>query len=461
MTTTPAATPRTRPRPSRPPGPPPSHRLWGHLPEFRADRLRFLAGCAREYGDVVALRLGPARIWLLNHPDLVEDVLVNQNRIMRKHFALRSARPSLGNGLLTSEGEFWRRQRRLAQPAFARDRISAYGAVMVEYAERMLDGWSDGQPRDLQADMMRLTLEIVAKTLFDADIARESRDIARAMEVLLANFTDRVNRIVKVPTWVPIPRNIRFRRAMALVRGTLDRIIAERRRAGEDRGDLLSMLLQATDTEGDGTGMADRQLRDEVVTLFMAGHETTANTLAWAWFLLSRHPEAEAALHAELDEVLGGRPPTVDDLPRLRYADHVITETLRLYPTAWLLGREPSEPCRVGGYDVPRGTTLWMAQWVIHRDPRWFDEPERFRPARWGEGLARRLHRYAYFPFGGGPRICIGNHFAQMEAVLLLAAVARRFRVEVDRDAEVRPLPTMTLRPERGVPSVVRSRRPG
>lgn len=447
-----------RPSPARRPPGPKGHWLGGHLREFRADRLEFLTRLSREYGDVVAIRLGPARIWSLNHPDLIEDVLVTKNRIMHKHFALRSARPTLGEGLLTSEGDHWRRQRRLSQPAFHRDRVASYGQVMVESTERMLHGWQPGQRRDLQADMMQLTLEIVAKTLFDADVAGESAGIAHAMETLMASFTDRVNRLVKFPTWLPIPANARFKHAMGVVKGILDAIIADRRRSGEDRGDLLSMLLGATDDEGDGTGMSDRQLRDEVVTLFMAGHETTANTLAWVWYLLSLHPEAERRLHEELDDVLGGRPPSVEDLPRLRYTDHVVTETLRLFPTAWLLGREPTEPCEVGGYRVPRGTTLWMSQWVIHRDARWFEDPLSFRPGRWEDGLAKRLHRYAYFPFGGGPRICIGNHFATMEAVLLLATIARRFRPVVTPGAVITPIPTMTLRPAAGIPVVLEAR---
>ncbi len=457
-TSSPYSPPQPRPgRGGRPPGPK-GHWFSGHLREFRADRLEFLRRLSRDYGDVVAIRLGPARIWSLNHPDLVEDVLVTKNRIMHKHFALRSARPTLGEGLLTSEGEFWRRQRRLSQPAFHRDRVASYGQVMVEYTERMLRGWEAGQRRDLQADMMQLTLEIVAKTLFDADVARESAGVAQAMEILMESFTDRVNRLVKFPTWLPIPANARFNHAMGVVKGILDAIIAGRRRSGEDRGDLLSMLLQATDDEGDGTGMSDKQLRDEVVTLFMAGHETTANTLAWVWYLLSLHPQAESRLHAELDDVLGDRPPTVDDLPRLRYTDHVVSETLRLYPTAWLLGREATEPCEVGGYRVPRGVTLWMPQWVIHRDARWFDDPLAFRPERWEDGLAKRLPRYAYFPFGGGPRICVGNHFATMEAVLLLATIARRFRPVVTPGTVITPIPTMTLRPSGGVPAVLEAR---
>ncbi len=454
MTTTLSSTPRA----ARPPGPKGSL-IRGNLAEMRLDRLGFLTRCAREFGDVVAIRLGPARIWVLNHPDLVEEVLVTKNRLFRKHFALREARPSLGDGLLTSEGQFWRRQRRLAQPAFHRDRIDAYGRVMVDYTERMLHNWSNGQPRDVQADMMRLTLEIVTKTLFDADLSGESSSVAHAMETLMVSFTDRVNRLVKFPTWVPVPSNLRFRHGMRIVESALDAIITDRRRTGEDRGDLLSMLLQAQDVEGDGTGMSDRQLRDEAVTLFMAGHETTANTLAWIWYLLSLHPEVEAKLHAELDDVLDGRPPEVADLPRLVYTDRVVTETLRVMPTVWLLGREATEPTEIGGYRVPRGMTLWMSQWVIQRDPRWFDDPESFLPDRWADDLARRVHRYAYFPFGGGPRVCIGNQFAQMEAVLLLATIARRFRPLVPVGTVVKPVATMTLRPENGLPVVLAERR--
>jgi cytochrome P450 len=441
-----------------PPGPKARSWLTGNLPDFVPDRLGFLTECARRYGDVVALRLGPRRFYVVNHPDLVEDVLVTQNRRFIKHFALRRAKRTLGNGLLTSEGDFWRRQRRLAQPGFHRERIAAYAAVMVEFAERMLAGWEDGQRRDAQNDMMRLTLEIVAKTLFDSDVAGESADASVAMEALLTSFTARMDRMFLVPEWFPTPGNLRTERAARRLDRIILAIIAQRRASGEDRGDLLSMLLHAQDEE-DGTGMDDRQLRDEAMTLFMAGHETTANTLAWVWFLLSNHPEVERRLHDELDGVLGGRPPDVADLPRLPYTDAVVTETLRLYPTVWLLGREAIEPCEVGGYPVPVGRTIFMSQWVLHRDPRFFDEPLSYRPERWLDGLAKRLPRYAYFPFGGGPRICIGNAFAQMEAVLLLATIARRFRLRLEPGAVVAPVPTMTLRPKGGVPVTLERRR--
>ena len=274
---------------------------------------------------------------------------------------------------------------------------------MVEYAERSIQAWADGQTRDAQADMMQLTLEIVVKTLFDADITRESAGLADAMETVMESFTDRMNRLIRFPVWLPVPANLRFRNALRQVERILYEIIAERRRSGEDRGDLLSMLLHAQDVEGDGGGMTDRQLRDEVVTLFMAGHETTANTLAWVWYLLSSHPQVEARLHAELDEVLDGRPPTVDDLPRLTYTDWVVTETLRLMPTVWLLGREAIEPTEVGGYLVPKGHTLWMSQWVLHRDARLFEDPEQFLPERWADGLARKTPALCLLPLRRRP----------------------------------------------------------
>ncbi len=440
-----------------PPGPK-GNWLTGNLPEFRRGRLEFFDRCAREFGDCVSIRLGPRRAMIVNHPDLVEEVLVTHNRSFIKHFALRLTRSTLGQGLLTSESDFWRRQRKLAQPAFHRERIAAHANTMVEFTERMLQTWADGQTRDAQEDMMRLTLEIVAKCLFDADVSGDSADASAAMETTLCCFTARVNTLLRLPEWFPTPVNLRLRRAVDRLNAIIFRIIAERRASGEDRGDLLSMLLQAQDDD-DGGQMTDRQLRDETMTLFMAGHETTANTLAWVWYLLAQHPEAEAKLHAELDDVLGGRAPTFDDLPRLTWADMVVTETLRYYPTVWLLGREAIEPATIGGYDVPVGVTVFMSQWVLHRDPRYFDEPAAFRPERWADGLAKRLPRYAYFPFGGGPRICIGNQFAQMESVLLLATIAQQYRLKLVPGAVVTPLPTMTLRPDKGVLVVLERRR--
>ena len=282
---------------------------------------------------------------------------------------------------------------------------------MVQYTERMLVSWKDGQTRDVQADMMRLTLEIVARTLFAAEIGSDTAGASAAMETLMHTSMKRMGRLIPVPAWLPTPSNLIVERAARRLDEIILTIIAQRRRSGEDRGDLLSMLLHAQDEES-GRRMTDQQLRDEAMTLFMAGHETTANTLAWVWFLLANHPESEAMLHAELDAVLGDRPPTIADLPQLKYTGLVVTEALRVYPTVWMVGRENIEPVELGGYTIPAGTTIFMPQWTIHRDPRWFDEPESFRPERWALGLQEQIHRYAYFPFGGGPRICIGNNFA-------------------------------------------------
>ena len=443
-------------RSGRPPGPP-RRGLFGNLKEFSDDRLGSLTRWAREYGDLVSARFGPRSILFANHPDLVEEVLVNQNRKFIKHFRLRQAKGTLGEGLLTSEGEFWRSQRKLAQPAFHRDRIAAYGRLMVEYTERLIGSWADGQVRDVQSDMMRLTLEIVSKTLFDAEIGSDSVGASAAMETLMHAFIASTASPVIVPRWIPTPMNLRVARTVRRLEQILYAIIAERRRSGEDRGDLLSMLLHAQDEES-GRRMTDRQLRDECMTLFLAGHETTANTMAWAWFLLSGRPDVEARLHDELDRVLDGRPPTVADFPRLTYTESIVNETLRLYPPGWMIGREAIEPLELGGYPIPRGMTVFMTTYAIQRDPRWFDDPDAFRPDRWSDGLLQRIPRYAYFPFGGGPRICIGNNFALMEASLILATIAQKYRLALAPDAVIAPLPSMTLRPAQGV-KVVLSRR--
>jgi cytochrome P450 len=439
-----------------PPGPPQTW-LFGNLKEFGRDQLGTMTRWAREYGDLVSARFGSKPVVFANHPDLVEEVLVHQNRKFIKHYRLRQTKRTLGHGLLTSEGEFWRGQRRLAQPAFHRERIAAYARFMVDFTERMLESWADGQVRDVQDDMMRLTLEIVAKTLFDAEISGETADASAAMETLMRCFIARTGSLVNPPHWLPTPLNLRVERAVRRLERILANIIAQRRASGEDRGDLLSMLLHVQDEES-GRRMSDQQLRDEVMTLFMAGHETTANTLAWTWVLLSRHPDAEARLHAEIDLVLGGRPPAVADLPRLSFTESVVNETLRVYPIVWVIGREAIEPVELGGYRIPAGTTVFLPQWVVHRDGRWYDDPEVFRPERWQGGLIQRIPRYAYFPFGGGPRICIGNNFALMEATLILATIAQKYRLRLAPDAVISPLPTITLRPAHGVKVILSKR---
>ncbi|HYL63192.1 MAG TPA: cytochrome P450 [Candidatus Methylomirabilis sp.] len=438
-----------------PPGPSVGWNRWSLGPLNNADPLGYFSSVVREYGDIAGLRILSYRVYLINHPDYIEDVLVNHPRKFIKGRVLQANKRVFGKGLLTSEGDFWLRQRRLAQPAFHRARIAGYAATMVEYTERLLHEWQDREERDIHKEMMRLTLQIVGKTLFDADVEHDTQDVGKSMELLLklgANF----RRTIFVPQWLPTPANLRIERAIRQIEKVLYRIIAERRASGRDAGDLLSMLLEAQDE--DGSRMTDKQLRDEAITLFLAGHETTANAMSWTWWLLAKNPQAEARLHAELRDVLGGCPPSLEDLPRLVYTNHVITESMRLYPPAWGVARTCIEDHEIAGYPIPRGSGVSFSQWTVHRDPRWYDAPEEFRPERWEGDLLKRLPRFAYFPFGGGPRQCIGNAFAAMEAALILATVAQRFRFQLVEGRPVVPLASITLRPRYGIPVRVVSR---
>ncbi|WP_207956045.1 cytochrome P450 [Rubrobacter marinus] len=432
--------------------------MVGNLLAYSRDPLGFLTRCAREYGDVVRLGFPGPPAYLISHPNGVESVLVKNNRNFVRDRYTRAELRILGDGLLVNEGDSWRRQRRLAQPAFHRRRVEAFGETMVAFTERMLDGWRDGETRDVHAEMMRLTLEIVAKTLFDTDISREAEGVGRSMNAIMARSSGQGSSVFlrMLPESLPTPGNLAYRRATRRLDGLIHALVQERRRSGADAGDLLSMLLRAEDE--DGEGMSDRQLRDEAMTIILAGHETTAIALSWTWYLLGAHPEAEARLSAELEEVLGGRAPAVEDLPRLRYADAVMKESMRLYPPAWAVGREAIGDCEIGGYRVPKGTQMFISQYVIQRDERFFRDPEAFDPDRWTNGSTEGLPPYAYFPFGGGPRLCIGNGFAKMEALLLLATVARRFRLELVSGRPPVPQPSITLRPRDGIQTGLRER---
>jgi cytochrome P450 len=434
--------------------------LFGNISELRRDTLGVFARCAREYGDVARIRIGLKRVYVVSHPRLIEDVLIANAKNFRKHFGIRLLRPTLGNGLLTSEGDFWLRQRRLIQPSFGRDRISAYAPVMVDFADRLAATWRDGQTRDVHADMARLTLEIIARTMFGADVSDQAVVVGEAVSALAAAMVRRFQSLLRLPGIIPTRANLRRKRHAERIDAILYDIIRRRRESKDIGDDLLGTLISVCDQD-DGSTMTDRQLRDEAITLFLAGHDTTALTLTWALYLLARHPEVARKLELELDEVLADRAPTATDIPRLRYTEGVIREVLRLYPSAYVIGREAIAACELDGYRVPAGGTLLMSQWAVHRDPRWYEEPERFLPERWAEGLERRLPKCAYFPFGGGPRVCVGNHFALMEAVLVLAALARKWRVTVpDGEEPVAPKPQITLRPARPVRLVLHARRP-
>jgi cytochrome P450 len=435
--------------PASPPGPEGTY-LVGNLLDYARDPLPFLTRCSREYGDVVRLRFPGPPVYLLNGLDHVEQVLVKHNRNFIKGRYFRQELGFLGRGLLTSEGGFWRRQRRLSQPAFHRQRINAYGKVMVSYAERMLESWREGEVRDVHQEMMRLLLEVVAKVLFDAEIERAD-EVGKALGRVAKRFDEQGSaKLLRLLLGrLPTPTDLRFRRAVEQLDELIYGIVDERRASGNDTGDLLSMLLHARDEEGDR--MSDGQLRDEVMTILLAGHETNALALSWSWYLLAQHPEVEAKLFGELREVLGDRAPTVEDLPRLRYTQMVLKESMRLYPPAWSISREAKEECDIGRYRVPAGTQLFVVQWVIHRDPRYFEDPEAFVPERWADGYGDRIPKYAYLPFGAGPRLCIGSSFAVMEATLLLASIAKRFRLELTSGRRVIPQPSVTLRPRGGI----------
>lgn len=426
----------------------------GVLPEFRKNPNGFLLSTARASGDLVYLQLGPQDVYVVSHPDAIRDILVTHQANFTKSRMLQRAKVLLGEGLLTSEGEFHTRQRRLVQPAFHRDRLVRYANDMVECAARAGASWRDRAEMDVSKEMARLTLAIVGRTLFSADISSEADEVGTAMteifglfDTLLMPFSDWIQKL-------PIPPVRRFEKA----RDRLDRIvyglIAERRRSGEDAGDLLSMLLLAQDE--DKTGMTDKQVRDEALTLLIAGHETTANALTWAWYLLSQNPEAAARMHKEVDGVLGGRPPTFEDLERLPCTMGVFSETLRLYPPAWAIGRRAKQDYKIGDQTIPAKSILLLSPWVVHRDPRWWPDPERFRPERWLENAERP--KFAYFPFGGGARMCIGERFTWAEGGLVMATLAQRWKMDLLPGHPVETQAMITLRTRYGMKMKLTSR---
>ncbi|HSL01873.1 MAG TPA: cytochrome P450 [Rubrobacteraceae bacterium] len=439
-----------------PPGPR-GRSLTGNLQEYARDQLGFLARCAREYGDISRFRLINVRVYLLNHPDYIDYVLVRNNRNFIKSRRTREQLRFLGEGLLTSEGDFWRRQRRLAQPAFHKDRIAAYGRTMVEHTEAAVAGWQDGRVHDVYQEMMRLTLRIASTTLLGSDVDGQAGVIGSALDVLARRFSGPKSYLLPVPAALPTPANRRFRRAVGQLDEVVYGIIRKRREKAEETGDLLSMLLEAKDEET-GERMTDKQLRDEALTILLAGHETTAIALSWTFYLLSRHPVVEGKLSMELREVLGGRVPEAQDMSRLRFTGMVVKESMRLYPPAWGIGRQAVAGCEIGGYGVPAGTQLVMSPWVMHRDPRYYEDPETFDPDRWATEAARQLPKYAYFPFGGGPRLCIGRSFAEMETLLVLAAIVQKWNLKLAEVGRIEPRPSVTLRPEKGIMMMVRRR---
>ncbi|MFB6130819.1 MAG: cytochrome P450 [Salinigranum sp.] len=442
----------------------------GNALQFAEDPLAFLTETAREYGPVARYDVARQPFYQVSDPDLVAHVLVRNNENYCKgELFQQTLGPVLGKGLLTSEGEFWRSERHRVEPAFHPGALSEYGPVMTDYARGLTGGWRDGETRNVHADMMRLTVRIAAKALFDIDIEEAEGEVADALEEVMDRSARSMRRPFDVPTWLPLSENRRYRRALETLDDVAGRIVAERRaeqaenRRAAGRGtegerdrsesDAVSLLLAAVDDPE--TDLTERRVRDEIVTLLLAGHETTALALTYTFHLLGRHPDVEARLHDEVDALSG--PPTVEDLEDLAYTDRVITEAMRLYPPVWEVIREPIADDVIGGFRVPAGVTVGMQQWVLHRDPRFYDDPLSFRPERWTPAFRSSLPAFAYFPFGGGPRRCIGDRFARQEARLVLATVAREWRLDpVEADLSFRP--SITLRPSGPVEMIPRRR---
>jgi len=445
------ATPSAIKAPLRTPPGPKGHFLLGNLAAVSRDWLGFYSRCARDYGDVVKLRYLHVPICLLIHPRDIEYVLVVNPGNFTKSADYRALARVLGNGLLTNEGKSWQRQRGLIQPAFRRENILSYVPVMTRAASRLLGSWISGESRNVHEDMMAVTLQIVAQCLFGAEVTGVAERVGKAMQVVTDRFMADASQALLLPFDLPDFLAPARQHAIGELNKIINGIIRKRRASNQPRGDLLDTLLQVRDTEG--RPMSDAQLRDEVMTLFLAGHETTALALSWTCFLLAENPRIEAKLIEELRTVLGDREPAVEDLSRLRYTEMILKESMRLYPAVWGIGRRAVADCEIGGYHVTAGTNIFIFQSLTQRDPRFFSNPDAFNPERWREDPVRsgKIPRFAYFPFGGGPRVCVGASFAMLEAMLLLAMIQQRFHLDLVPGHPVEPVPSVTLRPKNGI----------
>jgi len=453
-----AASPSVIKAPLRPPPGPKGHFLLGNLAAVSRDWLGFYSRCAKEYGDVVKLRYLHVPICLLMHPRDIEYVLVTNSGNFTKSADYRALARVLGNGLLTNEGKSWQRQRGLIQPAFRRENILSYAAVMTRAGSRLLDSWTSSESRNVHEDMMAVTLQVVAQCLFGAEVTGVAEQVGKAMQVVTDRFIADASEALLFPFDLPDFLAPARRHAIRDLNNIINGIIRERRASNQPRGDLLDTLLQVRDSEG--RPMSDAQLRDEVMTLFLAGHETTAIALSWTCFLLAENPRIEAKLVEELRTVLGDREPTADDVPLLRYTEMILKESMRLYPAVWGIGRRALTDCEIGGYRVAAGTNVFIFQSLTQRDRRFFPNPDGFDPERWREDPVRsgKIPRFAYFPFGGGPRVCVGASFAMLEATLLLAMVQQRFQLRLVPGHAVQPVASVTLRPKHGIRVTVHGR---
>jgi len=453
-----SASPSEIKAPLRPPPGPRGHFLLGNLAAVSRDWLGFYSRCAKDYGDVVKLRYLHVPICLLIHPRDIEYVLVANPGNFTKSADYRALARVLGNGLLTNEGKFWQHQRGLIQPAFRRENILSYAPVMTRVASSLLGSWISGESRNIHEDMVAATLQIVAQCLFGTEVTGVAERVGKSMQVVTDNFIADASQALLLPFDLPDFLAPARRNAIRDLNNIIKGIVRERRSSNQPRGDLLDTLLRVRDSAGQP--MNDSQVRDEVMTLFLAGHETTAIALSWACFLLAENPRIEAKLVEELRTVLGEREPTADDVPRLRYTEMVLKESMRLYPAVWGIGRRALTDCEIGGYRVSAGTNIFIFQSLTQRDPRFFPNPDAFEPERWRDDPVRsgKIPRFAYFPFGGGPRVCVGASFAMLEATLLLAMVQQKFHLDLVPGHSVEAIASVTLRPKHGIRVTVHRR---
>ena len=428
--------------------------LFKALLEFARTPLEFCLKYAEEYGDIVSLGVGSTQTYLFNHPDLIDEVLSKQNQNCIKDYSYRALQDVLGNGLLLSHGDPWKSHRRLMQSAFSRDRLASYAKKVVADTDLMLENWRSPEVRDIHQEMSLLTIKIIMQAMFGIDATKTAKDIAKALNVIMLQYFHQAETLYLLPTWLLTLSNWQAYQAKQQLDEIVYNIVEQRRQLPE--ADLLSVMLQAKDENGQQ--LSAKELRDEVITLLIAGHDTTANALTWTLMLLAQHPEVEAKLSAEIESVLNNRLPTIDDIAQLPYTEMVLKESMRLYPPAWILGRELICDCNISGYDFSRGTVIYFSQWAVHRSARFYNNPEQFNPDRWMDNLEQRLPRCAYFPFGAGARICIGKAFSMMETTLILARIVQKFRLALVSESAIELLPSFTLRPKHGVKMAIANR---
>ena len=431
--------------------------IIGNLPDFARNPIKFITRLQNEYGDVAAFSLMGNKSVLISNPEEIERVLLETGKRYGKFAPSYALRTILGNGLVRSEGDFWKRQRKLIAPAFHSQSIKRYADQMVTYGQDMAATWENGAARDIHQDMMTLTQRIIMKVLFDVDVLNNTSNASEAFDAMMQGLGAEMSGIEAVlPEFIPTASRTKVAEGVAYINGLLIDIIEKRRAEGSEKHDLLTMLMDARDD--DGQPMSTEQLLDEIRSLYLAGHETTATTLSWTWLLLSQNPDAYAKVEAEIEQVLNGRAATAEDVQRLPYCNAVIKEALRCYPVAWITQRTALEDVEIGGYRIARGTAVWLSPWLVHHDPRWYADPEAFVPERWLKDKAEQPAREVYIPFGGGPHICIGNGLAMMEAVLLLATLLQEHHVSVLREQPVEMELAGTMRPKFGLQVTVTER---